>query len=65
MQNGNTPPQQGCQTTEAFQLTAQDKAIVLLALGMMIGAAGLDDNRQMRPPGKEALRVARKFGVTY
>jgi len=62
MQNENTPPQE---QTEAVQLTAQDKAIIIFALGGLTASAGLDENHRITPLAKQALKVATKFGVTY
>jgi hypothetical protein len=64
MQTTNTAPQPQSEPTKTFQLTGQDLATIILALGIMTGSAGLDANKQLMPMANEALRVARKFGVT-
>jgi hypothetical protein len=62
MQNENTPPQE---QSEPVQLTAQDKSMIIFALGALAGLNGLDENRKITPLAQESLRVARKFGVNY
>lgn len=61
----NAPTQSQPEKTESFSLTKADQTTIILALGALAGMAGLDDRKQMQPMAKEALRVARKFGVTY
>jgi hypothetical protein len=56
------PPQK--EKSEPIELTAQDRNIIIFALGGLT-ALGFDESRKLTPLGQEALRVARKFGVTY
>jgi len=61
MQNESTPQEQ----LEPVYLSAQDKSMIVFALGALAGLNGLDENRKITPMALESLRVARKFGVTY
>lgn len=49
--------------TKSYELTATDERIIIYALGTLTASAGLDEGRQLTPLGKQALRVAKKFGV--
>ena len=51
--------------TKSFELTQTDQDIILLALGGLTAMDYRDSDRKLSGLGEAALRVARKFGVTY